>query len=165
MKQKTCPQNKVLAPIAQQILPHQVKIELATLSAILVGFIIGSRMLAISQTLFVIAFSVLGLMYYLLTFKILPDSTPIRTCFTYRLLGVGQSISAIGLLCTLLSLPVGNMFIVAGGLTLGIASFSLVLARNLNKVDRATSQLDIIRAFIILCFVFGVMYYQHQIVL
>lgn len=158
MKMKQCPQNKFFSPLAEKVLPYQLKAELVAALVLGLAFFVRVDYSAITNVVFMVGFALLAMMYYILTFKQLPDGTPLKVCLTYRLLGVGQAVSCLGMQLLLINGNGAKVTAVAGALTLGIASLSLVLSRNMKTVDRDDTQVDVIRGFVLLAGVFGIMY-------
>ena len=154
--------NQGLTKIANALFPYAIKIELFALLAIVLAFISERVFLGLKAPLLTLSLLSLAIVYYLLAFREVDTTLSNGLKLLFRIMGFGQAISTVGILFFLLHWPNSGMMLMTGVLSLGAVSVILVILRNSKRIDRETTQIDLIRSSIIILFVLGMQYFMQD---
>lgn len=151
-------QKRILGNLAKKVQPYSLKIEIAMAACIALGFALQTVAPLVYSALVSVSLLVLAHLYYLFAFRQEKSATTISQQMLFRIIGLGQAITIVGLLVLVNHWPGGIAFLIAGALSLGVANVILVLMRNTNKIDKESTQVDIIRSSVILLAALGANY-------
>ncbi len=150
--------SRKLTVIYKRIEPYVFKIEFGALLFLVFAFFVKEIQPKIFEHLLLVAFNILVVLYYISSFRERPaDATAVQKV-VFRLAGLSQCIALIGLWFRFAKYPNADAFLLIGSLGLGAASVIMVFLRNTQKIDRDSTQVDIIRSVFILIMVLVLQY-------
>lgn len=157
MKQNSF-QKKTLGNLAEKVQPYSLKIEVAMTVCVALGFALRSIAPFAYGALVSVSLLVLAHLYYLFAFRQEKSATTVLQQILFRMIGLGQALTVVGMLILVNNWPGGSVILIVGALSLGVANVILVFMRNTNKINKESTQVDIIRSSVILLAALGANY-------